>query len=365
MIFVPLPFVAALLLVLLAVRSLRRGEEDGRQHGLFLALICAYVLQSVLIGLRWGYDLRAVQPVQAVLASLVAPLAYCAFRSLAEPAAMHPGRLLAHLAGPPLVVATLFALQSALIGPVIVALFLVYGLGLALLARQGPDGLVGSRLDGALRSYRALVVTAGALIGSAAIDTLISFDLEAAGGRHSAALIALFNLLAVTVLGAAAAAAEPGAGPEPEPALAQPAPAPPAPSLDTAGQDTAGQDTAEEDAAILAALEALMQERRLFADADLDLGRLARRLSLPARRLSQAINRTRNVSVSHYVNAHRVAEAKRLLRETDLPVTRVMFEAGFLTKSNFNREFRRLAGTSPSEWRAASRPFARVPAQPL
>ena len=47
-----------------------------------------------------------------------------------------------------------------------------------------------------------------------------------------------------------------------------------------------------------------------------------------------------------------IAEACRLLAETEEPITTVMFKAGFQTKSNFNREFRRVAGTSPSEWRS-------------
>lgn len=51
------------------------------------------------------------------------------------------------------------------------------------------------------------------------------------------------------------------------------------------------------------------------------------------------------------VNDFRIAEAMRLLAETDRPVTTIQFEAGFLTKSNFNREFRRVTGTSPSAYR--------------
>jgi AraC-like DNA-binding protein len=40
-----------------------------------------------------------------------------------------------------------------------------------------------------------------------------------------------------------------------------------------------------------------------------------------------------------------------LLAFTDEPVTQVMFEAGFQTKSNFNREFLRVTGMSPSDYR--------------
>lgn len=40
-----------------------------------------------------------------------------------------------------------------------------------------------------------------------------------------------------------------------------------------------------------------------------------------------------------------------------------MFEVGFLTKSNFNREFLRVTGKSPSAWRAERK--AAPPAKPI
>lgn len=352
MIFVPLPFIVTLLLVLIAVRLARREEAGGRHHALFLCLILAYALQSVLVGLRWGYDVRAVMPVQAVLATFIAPLAYVAFRSLVAGENARRGWTWPHLAGPPLLVAGLYLMQPSPLGLVIVAIFLGYGLALGWMARRGPDGLVAARLDGAVRSYRALLVTSGALIASALTDIAISLDLDQTGGRHAGVIIALANVLALLLLGGAAAAADTGAQArlapmeDEEDDTPDDAPAP--------GEDAEQQ--AAQDAAILQAVDALMREGRLFADADLNLGRLARRLHLPARRVSQAINRTRAVSVSHYVNGFRVREAQQLLETSGLPVMRVMFEAGFLTKSNFNREFRRVTGMSPSEWREARRP---------
>ena len=55
--------------------------------------------------------------------------------------------------------------------------------------------------------------------------------------------------------------------------------------------------------------------------------------------------------MSQYVNNHRIDEARRLLATTDEPITRIMFDAGFLSKSNFNREFLRITGLSPKAWR--------------
>ena len=36
-------------------------------------------------------------------------------------------------------------------------------------------------------------------------------------------------------------------------------------------------------------------------------------------------------------------------------VTTAMLSSGFNTRSNFNREFRRITGKSPSDWRATAR----------
>jgi AraC-like DNA-binding protein len=105
----------------------------------------------------------------------------------------------------------------------------------------------------------------------------------------------------------------------------------------------------------MARIDALMRTRGLFRDPDLSLDRLARKAGLPARRISAAINRATGRNVSQWVNDHRIGEACRLLAETDRPVTAVLFDAGFQTKSNFNREFRRVTGTTPLLWRAAAR----------
>lgn len=56
------------------------------------------------------------------------------------------------------------------------------------------------------------------------------------------------------------------------------------------------------------------------------------------------------------MNEYRIAEAQQLLKDSAMPVTSVMFESGFQIKSNFNREFLRVTGMSPSEYRRANMP---------
>ncbi|MGB7241943.1 MAG: AraC family transcriptional regulator, partial [Sulfitobacter sp.] len=103
---------------------------------------------------------------------------------------------------------------------------------------------------------------------------------------------------------------------------------------------------------LMRTLNGIMKDKELFRDSNLTLERLAKRLSVPARDLSGAINRVTGQNFSRFVNGYRIVYAKDVLLETDLPVTEVMFEAGFLSKSSFNTEFRRITGLTPSQLRS-------------
>lgn len=113
--------------------------------------------------------------------------------------------------------------------------------------------------------------------------------------------------------------------------------------------------TAAQDRDVIDRVDRLLKEQRLFLDENLTLSRLARRAGVPARQISGAINRLAGKNVSQYINEYRIAEACRLLRQTDGSVTAAMLESGFQTKSNFNREFRRVTTLSPATWRDQNR----------
>ena len=339
MIFVPLPFVSALLFAILLVQMVRQGDRPWRDNAFFLLLL-GFAVLSVLLGLRWGYGIRTFIPLQAMLAALTPALAWLAFRGLtAEGPALRWAKVWPYLL-PAGLVGLLFAISSVSIDLVVILAFLGYGLALTRLALAGPDALIAPRLDGVLRSYRALQITAVACLLSGLTDIVISLDMRWMGGVISEAMVSGGNVVVLLVLGVAAASAGSTApAEETEPPVAEP-PARP------------GSD---EDKAVALALGALMADRQLYKDVDLNLGRLARRLNLPARRVSSAVNRIHGMSVSHYVNKYRIEEACRLLAATDTSVIQVMMEAGFLSKSNFNREFLRLTGVSPIAWRRGQR----------
>ena len=91
----------------------------------------------------------------------------------------------------------------------------------------------------------------------------------------------------------------------------------------------------------------------MFKDPDLSLNRLARKLGIPARKISSAVNQTHNENISKVINAYRVEYAKILLKQSDETITDIFLNSGFQTKSNFNREFSRVTGQTPSEFRSS------------
>ncbi|MDH4440250.1 MAG: AraC family transcriptional regulator [Rhizobium sp.] len=379
MLFVPLSFLVALFLGIFLVRLLREGRDSWGTHGLFLLLIALHIVQSLLVGLRWGYGITEVLVVLPVMASLIPALSFLAFRDLAREGQGLTRADWPHLL-PTLSVILIMVLARQPVSPdippvlripvdvVLIAEFLGYGAALLWIARQGPDALVTSRLDGALRSYRALQLTGLALITSALTDVAISLDMVWSGGRYSPLVVSAATTLILLLLGIGAVTAgqeEAGEGTmafidrDEAPDRAEPQSAPAALSPRSAlapGLPLPAKTVSEDHRRLAADLDRLMTDKRLWTDPDLNLARLARRLGTPARAVSEAVNRVHGVSVSHYVNNFRITQACRLLVDTDMPVTRILFEAGFMTKSNFNREFLRVTGESPSDWRRRALP---------
>lgn len=82
------------------------------------------------------------------------------------------------------------------------------------------------------------------------------------------------------------------------------------------------------------------------------LAQAAKKLQVPARQLSNAINQIYGHSFSVYLNDQRIQEAqKHLIEHPDMSIIDVMQASGFSSKSNFNKEFLRVCGTSPSAYR--------------
>lgn len=334
MLFVPLPFVVAVLLLVLFVSVLRRNE--GSTNRPFLALILVSACLSLLTGLRWGYEMEAVRFIAPVVAATVPPLVYTGVSRLVRKRSLSPGLSTGLHALPAFGIVLLELTWRELIDIALVLIFVGYAVAILLMMRRGTDALRLAPFDGAVPAYQAIIFAACALLFSAAVDTFVFLDLAWTQGQYARPMITLGNLAAFISLSIAAAAVIRSHAPEETPDVA--------PSAEEAG-----------DKEIIAALDTLMADKQLYLDVDLNLDRLARRACIPTRQISAAVNRVMGKNVSQYVNSFRITEACRLLDETSRPVTEIMYEAGFQTKSNFNREFRRSTDMTPIQWRERPR----------
>jgi AraC family transcriptional regulator of adaptative response / DNA-3-methyladenine glycosylase II len=82
-----------------------------------------------------------------------------------------------------------------------------------------------------------------------------------------------------------------------------------------------------------------------------DLEALAGRLRVSARHLRRAVAEAFGASPIALAQTHRLLTAKRLLQETDIPMTEVAFAAGFASLRRFNALFKARYGRAPSEIR--------------
>lgn len=84
-----------------------------------------------------------------------------------------------------------------------------------------------------------------------------------------------------------------------------------------------------------------------------------RMAGVPARAVSRAVNSCTGMNLSQWIDHARIDAVCRDLRVPGTSSSDAMLAAGFLTKFNFNREFRRMKGCSTSEWREAKQELAR------
>ena len=82
--------------------------------------------------------------------------------------------------------------------------------------------------------------------------------------------------------------------------------------------------------------------------------KLAAALHVDRGTLHRHFRRGLRMSVSDAIRKIRLAEAKRLLTETDLPIAAVAAQAGYSSQAKMSDHFRRLLGKTPSEHRRST-----------
>lgn len=111
-----------------------------------------------------------------------------------------------------------------------------------------------------------------------------------------------------------------------------------------------------EEAELAARALELLGDAKILADQSLTITRLSRKLGVPARRLSRAINRVNKCSFSDLVNDQRIDLCKTIMRgDPDKALIEVMLDAGYVSKSNFYTQFSRRTGLAPAAFRVKLR----------
>jgi putative ABC transport system permease protein len=101
-------------------------------------------------------------------------------------------------------------------------------------------------------------------------------------------------------------------------------------------------------------LKRIMEEEKLFLDADINMTVLAEKMQLSNGYLSQIINQREGLNFYDYINRYRVEEVKKYLTDpkySHLSLLGIAMEAGFKSKSTFNLVFKKLTGKTPSEFK--------------
>jgi AraC family transcriptional regulator len=68
---------------------------------------------------------------------------------------------------------------------------------------------------------------------------------------------------------------------------------------------------------------------------------------------SRAFKQSMGMNPTNYIAERRIERAKGLLNDTELPISEIALRSGFSSQSHFTSSFRRVAGSTPKDFRAA------------
>ena len=318
----PIPVFVSLVLAFAALRLWQK--QNGRSPLTVLLAVCA--LQCLIIALSHHYQLASMRIVQPITASLIPPTAWLVFQTTAVRSLRFTD--LQHALAP--VTVTITALTAPeFLDLLLPCLFIAYALLILRQSVRGPDAQPMAFLSHGEIPSRLWLFIGTFLVVSALNDVLIVVAF--AYGFHDLVpwFITVFSVGSLLAIGALSSS----------PQLQTDRPSnPPTPLPDH-----------QPDTATLEKLTSYMAERQPYLDPDLTLAKLSRKLGISAKTLSMTINAATGENVSRFINKARIEAAQKFMLD-GMNITNAMLASGFNTKSNFNREFQRIVGRSPSEW---------------
>ncbi|UCH97179.1 MAG: helix-turn-helix domain-containing protein [Candidatus Aminicenantes bacterium] len=98
----------------------------------------------------------------------------------------------------------------------------------------------------------------------------------------------------------------------------------------------------------------LMEEEKVYRQADISLPLLAQKLSVPPHVLSQVLNEKLNRNVSDFINSYRIEEAKKILQTpagARKKMVSIAFDVGFNTIVAFYNAFKKYTNMTPAQYK--------------
>lgn len=332
----PIPMISSLVLGFMVIQALSRSETN-KFLTCFIGL-CA--IQGTVISLAQHYNVEFFLKLQPVTAAIIPAFGWIAFQTTTK-RAFNLSRDWVHIL-PALftgfcVVMTpylsLSGFRFIMLDLFIPGIFIGYGLAMLMVLSKGADSLPLMRLSAGEAPTFIWRIIAIALIGSAFTDALIVALQILDKPSWQPWVISIYTSATLIVIGALSLSRNllttDHGGKQEEPAPTE--------------------EIVQQDKALMDELTRFMESEKIYLDPDLTLNRLSRRLRIPSKQISSSVNRSTGENVSRFINSYRIDVACRELTRSK-NVTTAMLASGFNTKSNFNREFRRIKNYSPSEW---------------
>lgn len=330
----PLPILTFLLAGVACALVWRIDLGNQLSRYLFTSLFLVISLGGLLVGLRFGYGVQKFVPIQRMLPVLVGPLIYLSFISLTVDRGSAYRKILIHLSLAIILAIAPLLMNNFLGGyDLVIALsYLMYSIAVLLLWRKGSNYLTHTRLEltETLRGW--MLIGAGIQLIMLFLDGAIALSFAWQRQDNAIALVSIGAVISIIFLIVIIVATSNG---------------PKRRVIATKNNLAADPDSIETEHEA----DKLLQETKLYLDTDLTVDRLAKRLHIPARALSEAVNQTKGMNVSQYVNGFRLNHAVEHLEQSNLSIAKIMEQSGFLTRSNFYREFQRVYGCSPAQYR--------------
>jgi AraC-like DNA-binding protein len=97
----------------------------------------------------------------------------------------------------------------------------------------------------------------------------------------------------------------------------------------------------------------VMENEKLYEDAELTLTQLSKKLSTNPSVLSKVINQGFQLNFNDFVNSYRINAVIEMLKageQKNQTLLGIAYDCGFNSKATFNRAFKKQTGLSPKEW---------------